>query len=147
MLLEIINFFSDSYGPFRVFDYLSFRAISTTLTALVISLILGPKFINKMQEIDVGQVVREEGPASHWSKRGTPTMGGALILSSIFISTVLWGDLQNRYLLVALVVTTLFGLLGWVDDLIKIRMKSSAGLSGLSKIFWQSVIALSLIHI
>ena len=143
MLLEIINFFSDSYGPFRVFDYLSFRAISTTLTALVISLILGPKFINKMQEIDVGQVVREKGPASHWSKRGTPTMGGALILSSIFISTVLWGDLQNRYLLVALGVTTLFGLLGWVDDLMKIRMKSSAGLSGLSKIFWQSIIALS----
>jgi len=143
MLLEIINFFSDSYGPFRVFDYLSFRAISTTLTALVISLILGPKFINKMQEIDVGQVVREKGPTSHWSKRGTPTMGGALILSSIFISTVLWGDLQNRYLWVALSVTTLFGLLGWVDDLIKIRMKSSAGLSGLSKIFWQSVIALS----
>ena len=142
MLVELFNFFSDSYGPLRVFDYLSFRAIFATLTALSVSLILGPRFINKMQSIQVGQVIREEGPASHLSKKGTPTMGGTLILSSIFISSILWGDLENRYLWVALGVTTLFGLLGWVDDLYKLRLESSKGLSAFSKIFWQSLIAL-----
>ena len=143
MLVELFNFFSDSYGPLRVFDYLSFRAIFATLTALFVSLILGPRFINKMQEIQVGQVVREVGPASHLTKRGTPTMGGTLILSSIVISSVLWGDLENRYLWVALGVTTLFGLLGWVDDLYKLRFESSKGLSPLSKILWQSLITLA----
>ena len=143
MLVDLFNFFSDSYGPLRVFDYLSFRAIFATLTALSVSLILGPRFINKMQEIQVGQVVREVGPASHLTKRGTPTMGGTLILSSIVISSVLWGDLENRYLWVALGVTTLFGLLGWVDDLYKLRFESSKGLSPLSKILWQSLITLA----
>ena len=143
MLVELFNFFSDSYGPLRVFDYLSFRAIFATLTALFVSLILGPRFINKMQEIQVGQVVREVGPASHLTKRGTPTMGGTLILSSIVISSVLWGDLENRYLWVALGVTTFFGLLGWVDDLYKLRFESSKGLSPLSKILWQSLITLA----
>ena len=143
MLVELFNFFSDSYGPLRVFDYLSFRAIFATLTALVVSLILGRRFINKMIEIQVGQVVREVGPASHLTKRGTPTMGGTLILSSIVISSVLWGDLENRYLWVALGVTTLFGFLGWVDDLYKLRFESSKGLSPLSKILWQSLITLA----
>jgi phospho-N-acetylmuramoyl-pentapeptide-transferase len=142
VLVELLDFFSDSYGPLRVFDYLSFRAIFATLTALLVSLILGPKFINKMQTIEVGQVIREKGPATHLSKKGTPTMGGTLILTSIFISTILWGDLENRYLWVALGVTTLFGLLGWVDDLYKLRFESSKGLSPLAKIFWQSLIAL-----
>ena len=143
MLAELLNFFSDSYGPLRVFDYLSFRAIFATLTALLVSLILGPRFINKMQTIEVGQVIREKGPATHLSKKGTPTMGGTLILASIFISTILWGDLENRYLWVALGVTTLFGALGWVDDLYKLRFQSSKGLSPLAKLFWQSLIALT----
>ena len=143
MLVELLDFFSDSYGPLRVFDYLSFRAIFATLTALLVSLILGPRFINKMQDIEVGQVIREKGPATHLSKKGTPTMGGTLILASIFISTILWGDLENRYLWVALGVTTLFGALGWVDDLYKLRFESSKGLSPLAKIFWQSLIALT----
>ena len=142
MLVEVFNFFSDSYGPLRVFDYLSFRAIFATLTALIVSLLLGPRFINKMQEIQVGQVIREQGPSGHISKRGTPTMGGTLILASIFVSTILWGDLGNRYLWTALVVTILFGLLGWVDDLLKVRFNSSDGLSAVYKIFWQSIIAL-----
>jgi len=143
VLVELLNFFSDSYGPLRVFDYLSFRAIFATLTALLVSLIFGPRFINKMQDIQVGQVIREKGPATHLSKKGTPTMGGTLILTSIFISTVLWGDLENRYLWVALGVTTLFGALGWVDDLYKLRFESSKGLSPLAKLFWQSLIALA----
>ena len=142
MLVELFNFFSDSYGPLRVFDYLSFRAIFATLTALLVSLFLGPKFINQMHLLQVGQVVREEGPSTHLAKKGTPTMGGTLILSSIFISSVLWGDLANRYLWVALGVTTLFGILGWADDLFKLRYKSSKGLSAINKIFWQSLIAI-----
>ena len=143
MLVELFNFFSDSFGPFRVFEYLSCRAICSTLTALTISLVIGPRFINKMQEIQVGQVIRERGPADHLSKSGTPTMGGALILTSVFLSTILWGDLENRYLWVALGVTVLFGFLGWVDDLYKIKLNSSDGLSAFNKIFWQSIIALS----
>ena len=143
MLVELFNFFSDSFGPLRVFDYLSFRAIFATLTALFVSLILGPRFINKMKSIEVGQVVGERGPSTHLSKSGTPTMGGTLILASIFISSILWGDLENRYLWVALGVTTLFGVLGWVDDLYKLRHQSSKGLSPLAKIFWQSLIALA----
>jgi len=143
MLVELFNFFSDSFGPLRVFDYLSFRAIFATLTALMVSLILGPRFINKMKSIEVGQVVGERGPSTHLSKSGTPTMGGTLILASIFISSILWGDLENRYLWVALGVTTLFGVLGWVDDLYKLRHQSSKGLSALTKIFWQSLIALA----
>ena len=142
MLVELFNFFSDSFGPLRVFDYLSFRAIFATLTALFVSLILGPRFINKMKSIEVGQVVGERGPSTHLSKSGTPTMGGTLILASIFISSILWGDLENRYLWVALGVTTLFVVLGWVDDLYKLRYQSSKGLSPLAKIFWQSLIAL-----
>ena len=143
MLVELFNFFSDSFGPLRVFDYLSFRAIFATLTALFVSLILGPRFINKMKSIEVGQVVGERGPSTHLSKSGTPTMGGTLILASIFISSILWGDLENRYLWVALGVTTFFGVLGWVDDLYKLRHQSSKGLSPLAKIFWQSLIALA----
>ena len=143
MLVELFNFFSDNFGPLRVFDYLSFRAIFATLTALLVSLILGPRFINKMKSIEVGQVVGERGPSTHLSKSGTPTMGGTLILASIFISSILWGDLENRYLWVALGVTTLFGALGWVDDLYKLRHQSSKGLSPLAKIFWQSLIALA----
>ena len=143
MLVELFNFFSDSFGPLRVFDYLSFRAIFATLTALLVSLILGPRFINKMKSIEVGQVVGERGPSTHLSKSGTPTMGGTLILASIFVSSILWGDLENRYLWVALGVTTLFGVLGWVDDLYKLRHQSSKGLSPLAKIFWQSLIALA----
>ena len=142
MLVELFNLFSDSYGTLRVFDYLSFRAIFATLTALLVSLVLGPKFINQMHLLQVGQVVREEGPSTHLTKKGTPTMGGTLILSSIFISSVLWGDLANRYLWVALGVTTLFGILGWADDLFKLRYKSSKGLSAINKIFWQSLIAI-----
>ena len=142
MLLELFNFFSDAFGPFRVFEYLSFRSIFATLTALLISLVLGPRFISKMNQIQVGQVVRKEGPSSHLDKKGTPTMGGTLILASIFLSTILWGDLHNRYLWVAVTVTTFFGFLGWVDDFLKIKFKSSEGLSALGKIFWQSIIAI-----
>jgi len=143
MLLPVFEYLSEFFGPFRVVEFLSTRAILATLTSLLFALILGPKFINKMKDIQVGQVIRKEGPETHLSKQGTPTMGGTLILSSIFLSVLLWGDLDNRYLWVAFLTTISFGVLGWIDDRLKIKHKSSDGLSASSKIFWQSVIAIA----
>ena len=142
MLLPLFEYLSEFFGPFRVVEYLSTRAILATLTSLLFSLVLGPRFINKMKDIQVGQVVREEGPKTHLSKQGTPTMGGTLILSSIILSVILWGDLENRYLWVAFLTTISFGVLGWIDDRLKIKYKSSDGLSASSKILLQSVIAI-----
>ena len=143
MLLPLFEYLSDFFGPFRVVEFLSTRAILATLTSLLFSLVLGPKFINKMRDFQVGQVVRTEGPQSHLSKQGTPTMGGTLILSSIFLSVILWGDLENRYLWVAFLTAMSFGVLGWIDDRLKIKHKTSDGLSPSNKILWQSIIAIS----
>ncbi len=142
MLLPLFDYLSEFFGPFRVVEFLSTRAILATLTSLLFALILGPRFINKMKDIQVGQVIRKEGPETHLSKQGTPTMGGTLILSSIFLSVLLWGDLENRYLWVAFLTTVSFGILGWIDDRLKIKHKTSDGLSALSKLFWQSLITL-----
>ena len=142
MLLPLFEYLSEFFGPFRVVEFLSTRAILATLTSLLFSLVLGPRFINKMKDIQVGQVVREEGPKTHLSKQGTPTMGGTLILSSIILSVILWGDLENRYLWVAFLTTISFGVLGWIDDRLKIKHKSSDGLSASSKILWQSFITI-----
>ena len=141
MLLPLFEYLSEFFGPFRVVEQLITRSILATLTSLLFSLVLGPRFINKMKDTQVGQVVREEGPKSHFAKQGTPTMGGTLILSSIFLSAILWGDINNRYLWVALGITTSFGILGWIDDFLKIKHKSSQGLSPIRKIFWQCFIA------
>ena len=142
MLLPLFDYLANFFGPFRVFEFISVRAIAATLTALLFSLLLGPRFINKMRDNQVGQVVREGGPETHLIKQGTPTMGGTLILSSILISSLLWGDLLNRYLWVAIGITTSFGVLGWFDDKLKIKHKSSDGISATQKILWQSVFAL-----
>ncbi len=142
MLLPLFEYLSEFFGPFRVVEFLSTRAILATLTSLIFSLVLGPRFISKMKDIQVGQVIREEGPETHLSKQGTPTMGGTLILSSIFLSVILWGDLENRYLWVAFLTTISFGALGWIDDGLKIKHNSSDGLSASSKILWQSVITI-----
>ena len=142
MLLPLFEYLSEFFGPFRVVEFLSTRAILATLTSLLFSLVLGPRFINKMKDIQVGQVIREEGPKTHLSKQGTPTMGGTLILSSIILSVILWGDLENRYLWVVFLTTISFGVLGWIDDRLKIKLKSSDGLSASSKILWQSVITI-----
>ena len=143
MLLTLFDYLSQFFGPFRVFEFLSVRAIAATLTALIFSLFFGPKFIRKMKITQVAQVIREEGPETHLKKEGTPTMGGTLILSSIFLSSLLWGDLSNRYIWVALGLTTSFGVLGWFDDKLKIKHKSSDGISASQKIIWQSAFALS----
>jgi len=142
MLLWLAEYLQTFYKGFAVFQYLTLRGIFGVLTALGISLFLGPWMIRTLQRLQIGQSVRNDGPESHFSKRGTPTMGGALILASIAISTLLWADLDNRYVWVVLLVTLSFGAIGWVDDWRKVVEKNSRGLSGRWKYFWQSVFAL-----
>ncbi|MBI6726557.1 phospho-N-acetylmuramoyl-pentapeptide-transferase, partial [Pseudomonas viridiflava] len=142
MLLLLAEFLQQFYKGFAVFQYLSLRGILGVLTALTLSLCLGPWMIRTLQMRQIGQSVRNDGPQSHLSKSGTPTMGGALILSSIGISTLLWADLTNRYVWVVLLVTFLFGAIGWVDDYRKVIEKNSRGLPSRWKYFWQSVFGL-----
>ncbi|MBB1485484.1 phospho-N-acetylmuramoyl-pentapeptide-transferase [Oceanospirillum sediminis] len=139
MLLILTDWLAQFYSPFSVFSYLTLRAILGVLTALVFSLLLGPVMIRKLVDAQIGQAVRDDGPQSHLSKSGTPTMGGALIISAIAISTLLWADLSNRYVWVVLLVTLLFAAIGWVDDYRKVVEKNSRGLPAKWKYFWQSV--------
>tara|TARA_B100001175_G_scaffold13145_1_gene10114 strand:- start:1653 stop:2738 length:1086 start_codon:yes stop_codon:yes gene_type:complete len=126
---------------FDVLRYLTVRTIGGTITALVISILMGPMIINFLKSMQFEQYVREDGPQSHLAKSGTPTMGGLLILSSLVISTLLWADLGNRYIWVVLGVTISFSLIGFFDDFLKIKNKSSDGLSSKQKILFQSFIA------
>lgn len=142
MLLWLSQLLQDYIRAFGVVEYLTFRAILGVLTALGMSLLLGPHMIARLQLLQIGQAVRDDGPQSHLSKSGTPTMGGALILSSIFISTLLWSDLGNRYVWTVLLVTFVFGAVGWVDDYRKVVYKNSRGLPARWKYFWQSVAGL-----
>ena len=143
MLLLLAEYLQQYYKGFAVFQYLTLRGVFGVLTALVMSLWLGPKMIRTLRNLQIGQSVRTDGPQSHLSKSGTPTMGGALILSSIAISTLLWADLSNRYVWIVLLVTLLFGAIGWVDDYRKVVEKNSRGLPGRWKYFWQSVFGLA----
>lgn len=142
MLLWLTDYLSQFVTGFGVFQYLTFRTMVSVMTALFMSLLIGPYVIDKLGELQLGQTVREDGPKSHLSKAGTPTMGGALILIVIFITTLLWGDLSSRHVWVVLLVTMSFGVIGWVDDYLKITRKNSAGLIARWKYFWQSVIGL-----
>ena len=139
MLYWLAKLLQDYVSGFAVFNYLSFRAILGVLTALGLSMLLGPYVIRKLESLQVGQAIRDDGPQSHLSKSGTPTMGGALILFAIGLSTLLWGDLSNRFVLVVLFVTLSFGLVGWVDDYRKVVEKNSKGLAARWKYFWQSI--------
>ncbi|WP_455365231.1 phospho-N-acetylmuramoyl-pentapeptide-transferase [Kaarinaea lacus] len=139
MLLYITDYLAQYYSGFSVFQYLTLRAILGILTALVISFIVGPVMIRKLSHYQIGQHVRDDGPQAHLTKAGTPTMGGALILVAVAISTLLWSDLSNRYVWVVLVVTLLFGAVGWVDDYRKLVKKQSEGLKAREKYFWQTV--------
>ena len=142
MLLIIAEYLQQFYSGFNVFNYLTLRAILGTLTALVISLLIGPYMIRHLTSYKIGQNVRDDGPQSHLSKAGTPTMGGALILIAVAVSTLLWCDLSNRQVLVALSVTLLFGAIGFVDDYKKLIGGDSRGLSAKAKYFWQTVFGL-----
>ena len=143
MLLLLAEYLQQFYNGFGVFQYLTLRGILGVLTALALSLWLGPWMIRTLQIRQIGQAVRNDGPQSHLSKKGTPTMGGALIMSAIAISTLLWADLSNRYVWVVLAVTLLFGAIGWVDDYRKVIEKNSRGLPSRWKYFWQSVFGLA----
>ncbi|MCZ6486564.1 MAG: phospho-N-acetylmuramoyl-pentapeptide-transferase [Gammaproteobacteria bacterium] len=143
MLYELSHFLAQYHSGFNVFQYLTLRSILGVLTALSISLIVGPRLIRYLNNYNIGQSVRDDGPESHFSKAGTPTMGGTLILVAIVVSTLLWSDLSSRFVWVVLFVTIGFGVIGWVDDYKKIVYGNSGGLSARSKYFWQSVIGLS----
>lgn len=139
MLLKLALFLENYIDVFRVFHYLTFRAILGVLTALLISFIVGPGMIRRLGSYKIGQSIRQEGPQSHFSKAGTPTMGGALILVSIAVSTLLWADLSNRYVWVTLLVTLSFGVIGFIDDYKKLVLRNSKGLAARHKYLWQSV--------
>ncbi|QSA95929.1 phospho-N-acetylmuramoyl-pentapeptide-transferase [Methylococcus sp. EFPC2] len=139
MLLKLALLLEGYFNVFRVFHYLTFRAILGVLTALIISFIIGPAMIRQLSRYKIGQSVRDDGPQSHFSKAGTPTMGGALILVSIGITTLLWADLSNRYVWVTLLVTLGFGIVGFVDDYKKLVLRNSKGLAARYKYLWQSV--------
>ena len=143
MLRHVAAWLSDYYSGFHVFQYLTLRAILAALTALAISLLVGPRMIRWLAEYQVGQRVRSDGPQTHLSKAGTPTMGGALILAAIVAATLLWADLANRFVWVVLLVTIAFGLIGFCDDYLKLVVGNSRGLIARYKYFWQSFAGLS----
>ena len=143
MLVWLSEYLAQFYTPFSIFQYLTLRGIFSVITALIISWILGPIIINKLNHLQMGQAIREDGPQSHLSKAGTPTMGGVLILLAIFISSVLWADLSNRYVWIVLLTTLGFGIIGWVDDYRKVVEKNPTGLPARWKYFWQSILGFS----
>jgi phospho-N-acetylmuramoyl-pentapeptide-transferase len=140
MLLVLAEWLEQYARAFNVFGYITLRAVLATMTALVISFVVGPRMITWLTTMKIGQSVRDDGPQTHLTKAGTPTMGGALILVSIAITTLLWGNLANRFVWVVLLVTLGFGAVGWVDDWRKVVYRNPKGLSARSKFFWQSVI-------
>jgi phospho-N-acetylmuramoyl-pentapeptide-transferase len=131
------------YSGFNVFSYLTFRAILATVSALAISLVVGPRMIASLSRYQIGQVVRDDGPKTHLPKAGTPTMGGTLILVTTLVSTLLWAELSNRFVWMVLGVTFAFGLIGFYDDYLKLVVRNSKGLVPRWKYFWQSVAGLS----
>jgi len=142
MLLELTQWLAKDIRAFSVFNYITLRAALAALTALLVGLLIGPWVIRRLAELKIGQAVREDGPQTHLVKKGTPTMGGALILLVLAISTLLWGDLDNRFIWIVLLVTLGFGWIGWVDDYRKVVHRDPRGMPAREKYFWQSVIGL-----
>ena len=142
MLLMLAQWLSQDIRGFNVFNYITLRAVLAAMTALVISFTAGPSVIRWLAAKKIGQAVRTDGPQTHLVKSGTPTMGGALILIAIGVTTLLWGDLANRYVWVLLIVTLGFGAIGWYDDWKKVVYRDPKGLASRWKYFWQSVIGL-----
>ncbi len=143
MLLALTQWLAQDVRAFNVFQYITLRAVLATLTALAISLLAGPHVIRKLTAYKIGQAVRNDGPQTHLTKAGTPTMGGALVLLSILTATLLWADLSNRFVWAVLVVTFGFGAIGWIDDYRKVVRNNPKGLSARAKFFWQSLIGLA----
>ncbi|HWH73641.1 MAG TPA: phospho-N-acetylmuramoyl-pentapeptide-transferase [Methylibium sp.] len=134
--------YPEPFGFLRVFQYLTFRAVMAAMTALLLGLALGPYVIRRLTELKIGQPIREYGVAGHLVKQGTPTMGGALILLAIALSTLLWFDWSNRFVWIVMIVTFGFGAIGWVDDWRKVVDKNPEGMRSREKYFWQSLIGL-----
>ncbi len=143
MLLYLAEYLSQFNTGFNVIQYLTLRTIFGVLTALVISFMVGPFMIRRLTFHQIGQTVRDDGPQSHLSKAGTPTMGGALLLVAVTVSTLLWADLGSRYVWAVMIVTLMFGVIGFVDDYKKLVKNDPRGLAGRYKYFWQSVVGIS----
>jgi phospho-N-acetylmuramoyl-pentapeptide-transferase len=143
MLLALTQWLAQDIRAFNVFSYLTLRAVLACLTALLITFLIGPAMIRRLTSYKIGQAVRDDGPQSHLPKAGTPTMGGALILVAIVVTTLLWADLSNRFVWVVLIVTLGFGAIGWVDDYRKVVHRNPKGLSARAKFFWQSLIGIA----
>ncbi len=143
MLLYLFEYLQRFQSGFNVFQYLTLRAVLAVITALVISFIVGPFMIRRLNLYQIGQTVRHDGPSSHLSKAGTPTMGGALLLVAVTVTTLLWAELRDRYIWIVLMTTLLFGVIGWVDDYKKLVLRDPRGLIARYKYFWQSVAGLT----
>jgi phospho-N-acetylmuramoyl-pentapeptide-transferase len=142
MLLILAQWLQDDFRFFRVFNYITFRAVMATVTALLIGLAAGPWVIRKLTALKMGQAVRTDGPQTHLVKTGTPTMGGVLILIGIFVSCMLWADLSNRFIWIVMIVTFGFGAIGWVDDYRKVVHQDPKGMASREKFLWQTLIGL-----
>ena len=142
MLFHLAEYLQQYYSGFNVFNYLTLRAILGVLTALLISFIIGPYMIRKLSVYKIGQTIRDDGPETHLSKAGTPTMGGALILVAVLAGTLLWADLTSRYIWVVVFVLISFGVIGWIDDYKKLVKQDPEGLKARFKYFWQSLFAI-----
>ena len=139
MFLELINFLSSLDTGFNVLSYLTVRAVFAMMTALLITLVLGKWIISKLEQYEIGQVIRDDGPETHEEKKGTPTMGGVLILFAFFTSMIIWGDWKNPFLWIVIVTALLFSSIGFIDDYLKIKKQNSDGLSRRQKIALQSI--------
>lgn len=144
MLFHLLSLLRDVIPAFRIFNYITFRTFSATITALIISLTLGPWLIKRLRQYKIGQQIREDGPKSHFQKAGTPTMGGMLVLIAVFVSTLLWADFTNKHIWIVLVSTAGFGLIGFIDDYLKLIKKHSLGLRAKYKLTGQFLIALGI---
>jgi phospho-N-acetylmuramoyl-pentapeptide-transferase len=147
MLFHLLYPLHVDYSFFNVFKYITFRTFGASITSVLLCMLIGPAFIRLLQRKQIGQAVREDGPKSHLAKKGTPTMGGGLILLGIVVPTLLWSDLSNRYVWIAVIATFLFGIVGYVDDYRKVIRGNSKGLSGRQKLLAQAVIALGTAYV
>lgn len=142
MLYYLLYPLKTVFGGFNVFRYITFRTIFAILTALIISMVVGSWFINKLRELQIGQYVREDGPQSHFIKNGTPTMGGLMIIFATLVATLLWSELDNPYIWMVVMVTLGFGFIGFYDDYLKVIKKHNRGLGGRTKLVAQIILAL-----
>jgi phospho-N-acetylmuramoyl-pentapeptide-transferase len=143
MFFHLLYPLREHFGAFNVFQYITFRTAMATLTALLVSLLLGPGLIRSLRHFQIGQEIRQDGPSSHHVKQGTPTMGGVLILTAVILPTLLWTDLRNPFMWIAVAATVLFGAIGFADDYLKVSKRRNLGLTARAKFSLQIVVSLS----